>query len=196
MSTISAAGSASAGDLAASITSSWYWYVIAGIVLLIGGFMGIARPMLASLTVEVMTAIFFIVGGILQAIQLFRANRSSSFIWSLLLGVLFIILGIALLKNPLAGLVSLTIVAGSLIGASGIVKIIYAFQLRPLAGWVWMLISGMISLLLAIMIFTNIAVSAAITLGILLSVELISSGIWMLLIGFGFRKVNKELSTR
>ena len=99
-----------------------------------------------------------------------------------------------MLRNPVAGLFSLTILAASFIGASGIVKLIYAFKLRPLSGWIWMLISGIISLLLAFIIFTNMAASAAITLGVLLSVELISSGIWILLIGFSFRKINKDLS--
>lgn len=194
MSTILASPLAESNSQITRVTSNWYWYVIAGIVFLIGGFIGIAKPVVASLTVEAMTAIFFIVGGILQAIQLFRANKTSSFIWSLLLGLLFIALGVVLLRNPVAGLFSLTIVAAALIGASGIVKLVYAFKLRPLNGWLWMLISGIISLLLAFIIFTNMAASAAITLGILLAVELISSGIWMLLIGFSFRKLNKELS--
>lgn len=194
MSTMLASPLAESNAQIARITSNWYWYVIAGIVFLIGGFMGIAKPVIASLTVETMTAIFFIVGGILQAIQLFRATNTSSFIWSLLLGLLFIVLGVVLLRNPVAGLFSLTILAASFIGASGIVKLIYAFKLRPLSGWIWMLISGIISLLLAFIIFTNMAASAAITLGVLLSVELISSGIWILLIGFSFRKINKELS--
>lgn len=194
MSTMLASPLAESNAQIARITSNWYWYVIAGIVFLIGGFMGIAKPVIASLTVETMTAIFFIVGGILQAVQLFRATNTSSFIWSLLLGLLFIVLGVVLLRNPVAGLFSLTILAASFIGASGIVKLIYAFKLRPLSGWIWMLISGIISLLLAFIIFTNMAASAAITLGVLLSVELISSGIWILLIGFSFRKINKELS--
>lgn len=194
MSTMLASPLAESNAQIARITSNWYWYIIAGIVFLIGGFMGIAKPVITSFTVETMTAIFFIVGGILQAIQLFRATNTSSFIWSLLLGLLFIVLGVVLLRNPVAGLFSLTILAASFIGASGIVKFIYAFKLRPLSGWIWMLISGIISLLLAFIIFTNMAASAAITLGILLSVELISSGIWILLIGFSFRKINKELS--
>jgi uncharacterized membrane protein HdeD (DUF308 family) len=194
MSTILASPLAESNAQIIRITSNWYWYIVAGIVFLIGGFIGISKPVIASFTVETMIAIFFIVGGLLQAFQLFRATKNSSFIWSLLLGLLFIILGVVLLRNPIAGLFSLTIIAATLIGASGIVKLIYAFKLRPLNGWLWMLISGIISITLAFIIFTNIMASAAITLGILLSVELISSGIWMLLIGFSFRKLNKELS--
>lgn len=176
------------------VTSNWYWYVIAGIVLLLGGVIVIAKPIIASLTVETLTAIFFIVGGILQALQLFRATKTAAFIWSLLLGILFIALGAILLRNPVAGLFSLTIVVATLIGASGIVKLIYAFKLSPLSGWIWMLISGAISLLLSLMIVTNTTASTMITLGVLLAIELISSGLWMLLIGFSFKKINKELS--
>lgn len=194
MSTILASALAETSAQISRVTSNWYWYVIAGAILLLGGFLAMFKPVVASLTVETMTAIFFIVGGVLQAIQLFRASGTGAFIWSLILGILFIALGVVLLRNPVAGMFSLTIVTASLIGAFGIVKMVYAFKLRPLSGWVWMLVSGAISLILAFMIFSNIQVSAAITLGILLAVELISSGIWMLLIGFSFRKVYKELT--
>lgn len=194
MNTILASALAESNAQISRVTSNWYWFVIAGAVLLLGGFISLAKPVVASLTVETMTAIFFIVGGLLQAIQLFRASGASSFIWSLLLGILFVALGVVLLRNPLAGLFSLTLVVASLVGASGIVKIVYAFKLKPLSGWVWLLISGIISLILTFMIFGNIQASAAITLGVLLAVELISSGIWMLLLGFGFRKVHKELT--
>ncbi|HPY41691.1 MAG TPA: HdeD family acid-resistance protein [Thiolinea sp.] len=195
MNTLLASALAETNAQVSRVTSNWYWYVIAGAILLLGGFMAMFKPVVASLTVETMTAMFFIVGGILQAIQLFRSSGAGAFIWSLLLGILFIALGVVLLRNPIAGLFSLTIVVASLVGAFGIVKLVYAFKLRPLSGWVWMLFSGLISLLLAFLIFTNMAASAAITLGVLLAVELISSGVWMLLIGFSFRKVYKELTT-
>lgn len=193
MSTLLASELAETNAQIAKITTNWYWFVIAGIVFLIGGFIAIAKPVVTSFTVEALIAMFFIAGGILQAIQLFYANRSSSFIWSLLLGILFIALGITLLKNPVAGLFSLTIVVIALLAAAGITKVIYAFKLRPLTGWVWMLFSGLISLLLAFLLVSNLAASAAITLSVLLAVELISSGIWLLLIGFSFRKVHKDI---
>lgn len=194
MNTLLASALAETNAQVSRITSNWYWFVIAGVVLLLGGFFSIAKPTVASLTVETMTAIFFIVGGVLQAIQLFRASGASSFMWSLILGILFIVLGVVLLRNPLAGLFSLTIVVASLIGALGIVKIVYAFKLKPLSGWGWLLASGIISLILTVLIFSNLEVGAAITLGTLLAVELISSGIWMLLVGFSFRKVHKEMN--
>lgn len=175
------------------VTSNWYWFVIAGLVFLMGGFIAIFRPVLASFTVEALIALFFIVGGILQTLQLLRAARSSSFIWSLLLGILFIALGVILLTNPTAGLSSLTLLIVVLLAASGITKIIYAFKLRPLNGWIWMLISGLISLLLAFLLMNHWAASVALTLGVLLAIELVSSGLWLLLIGFSFRKLYTEI---
>lgn len=195
MSTILSSALAETNAQVARVTSNWYWYVLAGLVLLVGGLLTSFKPMVASLAVETITAIAFILGGLLQAIQLFRSSSTGAFIWSLLLGILFIALGVVLLRNPIAGLFSLTLIAASLISALGLVKLIYAFKLRPLNGWAWMLISGLISLILAFVIFSNMQISAAITLGVLLAVELISSGIWMLLIGVSFRKVYKELYT-
>ncbi|TXH69027.1 MAG: HdeD family acid-resistance protein [Thiothrix sp.] len=193
MSTLLSSTLAEANSQIARVTSNWYWFILAGIVFLIGGFIAIAKPVIASFTIESMIAFFFIAGGILQAIQSFSSNRNSSFIWSLFFGILYIALGIVLLKNPVAGLFSLTLVVVSLLAASGLIKIIYSIKLRPLSGWIWMLISGLISLVLAFLLISNLAASAAITLALLLAVEMISTGLWLILIGFSFRRAYNEI---
>lgn len=178
------------------ISSNWYWYLIAGIVFLVGGLLAFFQPVVASLTVEAMVAWFFIFGGILQAIQLFRASSTGAFFWSLALGVLFIVLGVVMLMKPFAGLVSLTMIVASLLGVAGVLKIVYAFKIKPISGWIWLLVSGIISLVLAVVILFNLGQSAMLTLGILLAIELINSGIWLILLGFNLRSIHKELKGR
>lgn len=194
MSTLLASELAGANAQIARVTSNWYWFVLAGLVFLSGGLLAIANSFIASLTVETLMALFFIAGGVLHAIQLLRTNHRISFIWPLFLGILFISLGVVLLQNSLVGLSSLTLVIIALLAVSGLTKIIYAIKLKPLTGWIWMLISGLISLILAFLLMSNLAASAAITLGGLLAVELTSSGLWLLLIGFSFKRLHREVS--
>ena len=69
----------------------------------------------------------------------------------------------------------------------GVVKVMYAFAFRPLSGWGWVLFSGIISLLLGVMILADMPWAAATILGILLAVELLSNGVFLLFIAFGLR---------
>ena len=96
-------------------------------------------------------------------------------------GVLGIFIGIELLQNPLQGILTLTMVIAILFMATGIVRVIVAFGLRRTVAFVPILISGLISIALAIMIFTSYPQSATYILGVLLAVELISNGISLIM---------------
>jgi uncharacterized membrane protein HdeD (DUF308 family) len=63
----------------------------------------------------------------------------------------------------------------------------YSFSFRPLSGWGWVLFSGIVSLILGVMILADLPWSAATILGILLAIELLSNGVFLLFIAFGLR---------
>ena len=60
---------------------------------------------------------------------------------------------------------------------------------RPMTGWGWVLVSGLLSILLAVFIFTNFPYAAGSVLGIFLAVELISNGVLFLFVALGLRKL-------
>src|SRR5690606_26044025 len=104
-------------------------------------------------------------------------------------GVLMLLVGISLIFNPLAGMVSLTLLVALLFLVVGVVKVMYAFSLRPVGGWGWVLASGLLSLVLGVMILANFPWSAVSVLGILLGVELVSNGVLFLFVALGLRKL-------
>ncbi|MEQ9247113.1 MAG: DUF308 domain-containing protein, partial [Nitratireductor sp.] len=95
--------------------------------------------------------------------------------------------GISIIAKPAAGIISLTILVAIMFLVLGVVKVMYAFAFRPLSGWGWVLFSGIVSLLLGVMILADMPWAAATILGILLAVELLSNGVFLLLIAFGLR---------
>ncbi|HPQ96978.1 MAG: HdeD family acid-resistance protein [Thiothrix sp.] len=175
--------------LVREIKADWYWFLILGIIMVIGGLLALFKPMIASLTVELITGWTFIITGLLQGVQAFRAGPGSSRIWVILSCLISILLGVFLLKNPLVGLVSLTLAVALLIGISGAAKIYYAFKIRPLSGWGWVLVSGIISLILAVLILANSFSAALVTLGVLLGIELLSSGITLVMTGVALKRL-------
>lgn len=107
---------------------------------------------------------------------------------TIVLGVIVLLLGVNLLANPLAGIVTLTIAVAILLLAAGLTKIALSFSI-PTRGYFWLvLLSGILSLILAVMIFGNFAEAAATLLGIILAVELISNGVALVMLALDQRQ--------
>jgi len=171
--------------------SSWMWMALMALISIAGGIFALWNPLAATLTVTLLAGWIFLFLGAVQIVQSFSVSDWTGFIWALLLGVATAVVGIVLLFDPLAGMVSLTILVGVLFLVSGIAKAMFAFSLRPVAGWGWMLASAALSILLAVMIFANFPWSAVSVLGILLGVELLSSGILYLFAALGLRRLSQ-----
>ncbi len=171
------------------LRGSWGWIAILGAIALIGGILALANPFAATMAATLLAGWTFLLFGVVQIIQAFRITGWSGFLWALLLGVLTAAVGVSLLGNPIAGALSLTMLVAVLFIVLGVVKILYGFSLKPVSGWGFAVLSGVISLLLGIMILADYPWSAASVLGILLAVELLSNGVFLLIVAFGLRKV-------
>jgi uncharacterized membrane protein HdeD (DUF308 family) len=171
--------------------TNWIFWLIIGLIVLVGGIAALMNPFAATFTAEQIAAWVFIFGGVLQLVAIFQVEGWGRRIWAILLGIAFLWLGISLLTNPLAGIVSLTIVAAIMFLVSGVAKLFLAFSARG-SGYFWaILLSGAISVVLALMIFSNFPESAAVVLGVLLAVELITTGATLVAFAF-FLRNNKE----
>ncbi|MCO5084051.1 MAG: DUF308 domain-containing protein [Rhizobiaceae bacterium] len=171
------------------LRTSWVWLAVLGAISLIGGILALFNPFAATLAAVLLAGWTFLLFGVVQLIQAFRITGWSGFLWSLLLGLLTVAVGISLLFNPVAGALSLTMLVAVLFLVLGVVKIMYGFSLRPISGWGFAVLSGVISLLLGFMIIADYPWSATTILGILLAVELLSNGIFLLIVALGLRKI-------
>lgn len=171
------------------LRSSWGWMALLAVISIVGGLLALFNPFAATLAATIMAGWVFAILGIFQIIHSFQTRGWGGFIWSLLFGVLTLLVGISLVANPLAGMVSLTLLVAVLFLVTGVIKIAYSLSLRPISGWGWVLASGIVSLVLGIMILANFPWSAASVLGILLGIELLSNGVLFLLVALGMRRL-------
>lgn len=169
------------------LKTSWIWMAVFAVISLVGGVLALLNPFAATLAATLMAGWAFAFLGVLQIVQSFQVQGWGGFLWALLFGILSLVVGVSLVFNPLAGMVSLTLLVAVLFLALGAVKIMYAISLRPVTGWGWVLVSGIVSLVLGVMILANFPWSAVSVLGILLGVELISNGVLFLFVALGLR---------
>ncbi len=119
--------------------------VAVGVALTIMGLLAIMAPLFTGAAVTILVGILMLAAGITRGVFAFRAQTFGKGALMFLLGGIVALGGVLLLARPLIGLASLTMVLAAFFFADGIIEAVYAFQLRPVKGWVWMLLSGITS---------------------------------------------------
>ncbi|SLN16428.1 acid-resistance membrane protein [Roseivivax jejudonensis] len=155
----------------------WKWTFALGIILILGGVIAFLNPFVASLTATAIAGGAFVAAGIVQAVMGLRGlDGTGSKIGAVLFGAVLALFGLSLWINPIAGILSLTILIGAFFVAMGAMRVWIAFRLRPRDGWGWMAGAGVVSVLLGLLVLFAVPAGAIGLLGIFLGVELISSG--------------------
>ena len=107
----------------------------------------------------------------------FSIHGTGPFFGALLLALLAIGSGLFLILNPVAGAAALTLMVAALLGVQGAFEISFAFHVRPLTGWGTLLVSGIISVVAAVLIIAMWPGISLILLGVLLGINFVSTGI-------------------
>ena len=172
-------GNFSKDDLAKS-KKRFYW--VGGIMLVIG-FLSLSMPMLASFAIETLLGFFLLAIGFGNA---FGAWQQA------FMAVISIAAGIVFLAHPLAGVMTLSILLAAYFLVDGITKIIEYFRVKAIGGSLWILLSGVLGVVLAFMMWKNFFTGAAV-IGIILGIDLIFSGMGLILLGRGCSDMSKKM---
>jgi len=167
----------------------WVLFLVEGIILVILGVGAILLPPLATLAVEIIIGWVFLISGIVGLVTTFWMRHAPGFWWSLISGLVGIAAGIVLLLWPLSGALSLTLILIAFFIIEGVASIMYAIEHRSqLTGrWGWMLVSGVIDLLLAAIIFAGLPGTAAWALGLLVGINMVFGGAALIAIALAAR---------
>ena len=165
--------------VATSLHAHWKFFLVEGVILLALGVAAIVVPPLATVAVAILIGWLLLVSGIVGLAATIRARAAPGFGWSLLSAIVGITAGVVLLAWPLSGALSLTVILTVFLAIEGIVSILYALdhrrELTP--RWGFMLVSGIVDLILAGMIFAGLPATAAWAIGLLVGINLVFGGV-------------------
>ncbi len=164
--------------MATSLHEHWRLFLVEGIILVILGLAAIVIPPIATLAVELLFGWLFLFSGIAGAITTFLMREAPGFWWSLVSAILAIAVGVVMLLWPLSGVLTLTVLLITFFIIEGVASIMFALEhKRELSGrWGWMLASGTIDLILAVIIIAGLPGTAAWALGLLVGINLVFGG--------------------
>ncbi len=163
--------------------------MIGGAVVSALGILAIVFPFTAGVSLSVLLGILLIVGGAVNLAHGFSAKNWRGSLVEVALAIVYFVAGIALMANPVIGLTTLTLLVIGYLFIEGIFEIGMGFQLRPDANWLWVVISGGLSIIVAGLLLIGFPGTALWAVGLLLGVGLVSSGLSMVLVAMNGRDV-------
>lgn len=163
-----------------ALSRNWGWLLALGILMVILGVFLIGAPMVATIAVQLFLGWILIIGGIGEGIHAFMVKEWRGFMLELLSAILYVVIGVLLLNNPVEGALALTLVLAIFLVVEGIFKVVMGFQVRGHDGWVWLVASGVLSLILGAMIWSEWPSSALWVIGLLVGIQLLFTG-WSLI---------------
>lgn len=155
------------------------WYIFEGILFLIMGLLAILLPGLTAIAITLIVGAFLLMGGAAQTISFFRYPKR----WmKLLSGFLFIAGGLAVAFFPLVGLATLAILVGIILLLEGFFEVIFSLAFKPFPGWGWMMFSGIIAFVLALLVMIGFPATTMIFLAVAVGLNMGTYGISILML--------------
>lgn len=151
-------------------------FLIQGAGLLLAGVLCLFYPMVSSTGITVLIGWLLIISGALQLVSLIGTTDVPYFWLQLLSIALAILIGWLLVSRPEAGLVAVTLLMVVYFMLDGIGRVVFALMVRPMEDWLWMLLSGLVGIVLALVLSANLPEAAEWLIGVLLGLQLIAVG--------------------
>jgi uncharacterized membrane protein HdeD (DUF308 family) len=181
-------GDPQTGSDTAPLRAKSGWIIALGVVYLIAGFIALGSVMMATVASVLIVGVMMIIAGVAEVFSAFQIKSWGKFLLWALLGVLYIFAGFVTFENPLLAAVLLTLILGASLVASGIMRIFLGFSMKRETPWIWVVLSGVITLLLGLLILARWPVSSLYILGLFLGIDLIMAGVGWIGLGFGLRR--------
>jgi uncharacterized membrane protein HdeD (DUF308 family) len=172
------------------------WSIVLSVLMIVAGVLAIIVPPASGIAVTILVGWLLVLRGAAHIVYAWHTRHWGGLLWEILLSIIYIVVGGYLLMHPMAGLASLTVVLALYLLLESVLEFILSFQLRPMPGSGWLLFDGIITLILAIMIWRTWPASTMWVIGTLVGISMILSGVARLMISLAARRLAKSLSVR
>lgn len=131
--------------------------IIIAFLLLLGGIFCLFNPFASGVALSAFVGVLFILSGIGLIIGMF-VNRQHNFwpmVGGILMGIAYIIMGYVFVKDPVAGIMTMSFILAVLFAFGGVIRISAGFRLRGESnGWLQIIV-GILDLFIAAILLTS-----------------------------------------
>lgn len=182
------------------------WSVAAGIAMVLVGLLAILAPAISGMFLTVLVGCVLIFCGLMHFVYAgdthtggaemtatgVKTHRGSIW-WEILVGMLYIAAGIYVLVHPMAALVTLTLALGIYLLLEAVLEFVLSYHFQGMRGSGWLLFHGIITIILAVIVFRTWPRSSVWLIGTLVGISIFISGIARLALALSFHRVARRL---
>jgi uncharacterized membrane protein HdeD (DUF308 family) len=173
-----------------SWTSGWWLLLLIGVLCVVAGVIVLLKPSDSLATLAVVAGIFVLVDGAFElaaAIAGATTNRGLVAI----LGILSVIVGVLLIRHPIAGVAAIALLIGIWLIAIGVLRFVASFELAEHRAW--SIVVAVVEVIAGIAIVASPDIGFA-TLAVLVGLAFIVKGVAMCALGWEMRRVRGALT--
>lgn len=164
----------------------WLLFLFLGLLLVGLGTIGVVASGLFTLASVFLFGWLLLIGGAAVAAHAFWARRWGGFFVQLIFGTLNLVVGWIMIMQPGIAALSLTLLLGVSLVVQGVFRIVAALAAQT-DGRAWLLLSGVASLVLGILIWSEWPVSGVWVIGLFVGIDLLFYGWWLVSIALSVR---------
>ena len=184
----------SATSVAGLAKKSLGWSILLSVLMILAGVGALLLPAVAGIAVNLVVGWLLIFSGVAHFVYAWHVRSVGGMLMELLLGIVYVLIGVYLLLHPVVGLAALTLGLAAYLFAEGILEFILFFRLRPTPGASWLLFDGVITLILAILIWRTWPSSTDWVIGTLVGISMLFSGLTRLLYSLAARSLLNKVA--
>ena len=176
------------------LKSQWWWLFLYGILLTVCGMAAVIFPALTVLTTfaaMVVLGVALMVGGIATIITALWAGKWSGVLVQLLVGILYVIVGIAITDTPIKSAITMTLFVAAFFIVVGVFRSVAAMVIR-FPFWGWSLLNGVVTFMLGVVIYRHFPQSSVWVLGLLIGLEMLFHGWNWIILSLAIKNIPAE----
>jgi uncharacterized membrane protein HdeD (DUF308 family) len=162
------------------------------VVMIIVGILALWLPAASSIGVARLLGWLLVFDAGFQLIHSFRSEGVGHVAWKVLVAVIYLIVGIYFLVHPLLAVALVTLALATFFLVEGLVDVFSYFAARGTRASHWILLNGIVSIILAAMIWRHWPTGSLWVLGVLVGVGLLMTGLSRLMIALAIRSYAKH----
>ncbi len=185
---------ASSGSVPTIVKKSLGWSIAISVVMIVAGILAMIIPPAAGLAVTVFVGWVLVFSGLLHFVYAWQSREARAILWEVLVGILYVFIGGYLLWNPIIGLASLTFALAVYLFIEAVLEFVLAYRLRPAPCSGWLAVDGVITLILAVLIWRTWPSNTPWVLGLLVGISMLFSGVARLMLSLAAKHVVEKLA--
>lgn len=157
------------------IQKNWGWFLTLGILLMLLGMIVIGSASLATIFSVVLFGLFLTAAGVVEIVQVIMARGWNGLFISLLLAILYVVMGILCITKPALAAIDITLLIAAFCFIGGLFKMIASCSMR-FSSWGWVFFNGLVTFLLGILIYAEWPLSGLWLIGTFVGIDMLLSG--------------------